>query len=56
MPKPNFSVQDAQNLVSMVERAPLQNMGEAKAVNELIQRFVAFFNSKQPKPRAEKTK
>ena len=38
-----FSEQDAHDLVLIARRAPLQNMDEAKAVNELLERFVDFY-------------
>ena len=39
----SFSAQDAGDLVMVARRAPLSNMDEAKAVNELLERFVKFF-------------
>ena len=40
-----FSKKDAADVVLIARRAPLQNMDEAKAVNELLERFIEFFES-----------
>jgi hypothetical protein len=40
-----FSDKDAEDIVTMVARAPLQNMEEAKAVNSLLERFLEFYES-----------
>lgn len=45
-----FSAQDAQILVALAERAPLQNMQHAKEAGDVIHRFVMWFNETQPKP------
>jgi hypothetical protein len=40
-----FTSEDAVDLVTITRRAPLQNMDEAKAVNDLLERFVDFFEA-----------
>ncbi len=40
-----FTVADAQAIISLVERAPLQNMAESRAVGKLLEKFVAFVNA-----------
>jgi hypothetical protein len=41
----NFSADDAADLVTITRRAPLQNMDEAGHVNQLLKRFVEFFEA-----------
>ena len=38
---------DAADLVTLVRRAPLQNMDEAQVVNALLEKFVDFFEAYQ---------
>ncbi len=38
-----FSDNDAASLLTIARRAPLQNMDEANQVNEILKRFVEFF-------------
>ena len=46
---PKFTAQQAQALVSVAARAPLANMQEAEAVSKLLQHFVAWHESLEPK-------
>lgn len=41
----NFTEKDATDLAMIARRAPLQNMDEASAVNNLLKRFVEFYES-----------
>jgi len=41
-----MSPKDIQDIVALMERAPLANMHEAKAVAQLIDRFVQHFSPK----------
>ena len=53
---PTFSPQDAQNLINIAARAPLQNLSEAKVVDQLIAQFHAWYEH-VTKPKApDKTK
>jgi hypothetical protein len=38
----NFTYQDAQAMIALVQTAPLANMRAAQQVSELLQRFSAF--------------
>jgi hypothetical protein len=40
-----FSDKDAEDIVTIAKRAPLQNMDEAQAVNDLLGRFLEFYES-----------
>ena len=40
-----FTSDDAAALVQITRRAPLQNMDEAGAVNNLLERFVEFWEA-----------
>ena len=40
-----FTKTDAANLVNIARRAPLQNMNEAMQVNNLLERFLEFYES-----------
>jgi hypothetical protein len=47
-PAPQFTPQDAQALVNLVESAPLRNMQHAEAVVQLLRKFKAFYDYVQP--------
>ena len=44
-PPDPFSQQDANNLIIMVERAPLQNLAEGRNVMASVNRFIQLCNS-----------
>ena len=44
-PPPPFSVADAQAVLNLARRAPLQNSDEADAARTILERFVAFVNA-----------
>lgn len=47
-PPPPFTQEDVNNIVIMVERAPLQNLNEGRAVLASMQRFVQFVTAHNP--------
>lgn len=42
---PQFTKQDAQTILTIVQRAPLQNLSEAEALHGAILRFADFVNT-----------
>lgn len=42
--EPSFSPQDAQTLLNHAQSAPLQHLGHAEQVSNLLQRFHAWFS------------
>jgi hypothetical protein len=59
MSTPQFSPQDASNLIALAQAAPLQNMKMAAEVSALLDRFVKFheYHSKPeetPAPRRQR--
>lgn len=40
-----MTVQEVQNIIDLVRRAPLQSLHEAEAVMELLHKFVAHFEA-----------
>ena len=55
MPLPNsqpFTSEDAQSIIALVRRGPLQNMQEAEAVAAILARFAEWVNAKLNPPAA----
>lgn len=46
----DFTQRDAQGIVNLVRRAPLQNMDEAEVITGLLQRFVEWANAQFAPP------
>lgn len=42
---PAFTKQDAENLIAIAQRAPLQNLAEAAAVSQTLERFRAWYEA-----------
>lgn len=38
-----FTKQDAENVIALIHRAPMQNLHEAAAVSQLLQRFKTWY-------------
>lgn len=53
MPKPTFSPSEAQALINTARAAPLRDMQHADSVNQMLQKFVAWYNSTLPKAKPE---
>lgn len=50
MPAPQFTKKDAQDVILLVQSAPLQNMRHAAAVSELLQRFSTWYEASTAEP------
>lgn len=53
MPKPTFSPSEAQALINTARAAPLRDMQHADSVNQMLQKFVTWYNSTLPKAKPE---
>lgn len=54
MPTPDFTSQDAQNLIAHAQTAPLVNLKHAEQVSNLLQRFAAWHESVSKEPVAKR--
>lgn len=49
-PKEMFTIAQAQSVFALVERAPLQNLAEGRAVDKLLNDFANFVNAVHQMP------